>query len=75
MKNNKVTIIAEIGVNHNGSIHVAKQLINVAKKSGADYVKFQSFKAKNMVRIKTKIAKYQSKNLGKIPLREILSIY
>ena len=65
MKNNKVKIIAEIGVNHNGSIHVAKKLINVAKKSGADYVKFQSFKAENMVRAKTEIAKYQKKNLGK----------
>tara|TARA_B100000029_G_scaffold325856_1_gene318345 strand:+ start:514 stop:1527 length:1014 start_codon:yes stop_codon:yes gene_type:complete len=65
MKNIKVKIIAEIGVNHNGSIHVAKQLINVAKKSGADYVKFQSFKAENMVRLKAKAAKYQSKNLGK----------
>ena len=65
MKNNRVKIIAEIGVNHNGSIHIAKKLINVAKKSGADYVKFQSFKAENVVRIKTKIAKYQSKNLGK----------
>ena len=65
MRNNRATIIAEIGVNHNGSIHVAKKLINVAKKSGADYVKFQSFKAENMVRSKTKIAKYQSKNLGK----------
>ena len=62
MKKNKITIIAEVGVNHNGNIKIAKKLINVAKKSGADYVKFQSFKAKNLVRKNTKTVKYQTKN-------------
>ncbi|MBT6112273.1 MAG: hypothetical protein HOH03_01550 [Candidatus Marinimicrobia bacterium] len=38
-------IIAEAGVNHNGSIESAKKLIDVATESGANYVKFQTFKA------------------------------
>jgi N-acetylneuraminate synthase len=41
----RVFIIAEAGVNHNGSIHLAKQLIDVAKKCDADAVKFQTFRA------------------------------
>ncbi len=41
----KVIIIAEAGVNHNGDINQAKKLIDVAADAGADYVKFQSFKA------------------------------
>ena len=48
MKQNKVFIIAEAGVNHNGSIELAKKLINVASKCGADAVKFQTFKAENL---------------------------
>ena len=44
MKSNKVFIIAEAGVNHNGSINLAKKLIKVAVDSGADAVKFQTFK-------------------------------
>ena len=42
-KNNKVFIIAEAGVNHNGSLLVAKKLIKVASKIGADAIKFQTF--------------------------------
>ena len=42
MKKNKIIIIAEVGVNHNGNIKVAKKLIDIAKRSGADYVKFQT---------------------------------
>ena len=41
----KTLIIAEIGVNHNGSIKIAKKLIDVAKDCGADAVKFQTFTA------------------------------
>ena len=58
MKKNKTIIIAEIGVNHNGNINVAKKLINNAKKSGANYVKFQTFKAENLVRANTKTTQY-----------------
>ena len=56
---NKIFIIAEAGVNHNGSIDLAKELIDVAKASGADCVKFQSFKAKNLASRKASKAKYQ----------------
>ena len=38
---NKIYIIAEIGINHNGSLDIAKQLIDIAKVAGCDVVKFQ----------------------------------
>jgi len=41
----KTLIIAEAGVNHNGSMTIAKQLIDVAAFAGADYIKFQTFQA------------------------------
>ena len=62
MKFNKVFIIAEAGVNHNGSIDLAKKLIDVAAASGADAVKFQTFKAENLATKNAKKANYQ-KNL------------
>jgi N,N'-diacetyllegionaminate synthase len=43
LKKNKTIVIAEAGVNHNGNINLAKKLIDVASKAGADYVKFQTF--------------------------------
>jgi len=54
-----VFIIAEAGVNHNGSIQLAYELIDVASASGADAVKFQTFKAKNLVSINAQKAEYQ----------------
>jgi N,N'-diacetyllegionaminate synthase len=54
-----VFIIAEAGVNHNGSVELAKQLIDVASNSGADAVKFQTFKAENLVAKNTQKAEYQ----------------
>ncbi|MFX9188971.1 N-acetylneuraminate synthase family protein, partial [Acinetobacter baumannii] len=45
----EVYIIAEIGVNHNGSVELAKELILKAKESGADAVKFQTFKAEEVL--------------------------
>ena len=57
----KVIIIAEAGVNHNGSIKMAKQLIDVAVDSGADLVKFQTFKADSLVTKKADKADYQKK--------------
>jgi N,N'-diacetyllegionaminate synthase len=62
---NKVIIIAEAGVNHNGNINVAKQLIDVAVDAGADFVKFQTFKAKNLATKKAPKADYQEKTTGK----------
>lgn len=55
----KVFIIAEAGVNHNGSVDLAKRLIDVAYNSGADAVKFQTFKAKNLVSKNAQKADYQ----------------
>ena len=57
-----VFIIAEAGVNHNGSIELAKRLIDIASSSGADAIKFQSFKAKNLLTKSAKKANYQIKN-------------
>jgi len=54
-----VFIIAEAGVNHNGSIKLAKELIDVAVDSGVDAVKFQTFKAENLVSRTTEKADYQ----------------
>ena len=61
---NKVIIIAEAGVNHNGDIQIAKKLIDVAVDAGVDYVKFQTFKADNLVSKSAKKAKYQSININ-----------
>ena len=60
-----VFIIAEAGVNHNGSIDLAKKLIDVASASGADAVKFQTFKADNLATKKAQKAIYQKKNVDK----------
>jgi N,N'-diacetyllegionaminate synthase len=54
-----VFIIAEAGVNHNGSVDLAKKLIDVAANSGVDAVKFQTFKAENLVVKNTQKAEYQ----------------
>ena len=55
----KTIIIAEVGVNHNGNIEIAKKLIKKAAEAGADFVKFQTFKADSLVSKKAKKAKYQ----------------
>ena len=62
-RKNKTVIIAEAGVNHNGSIFLAKKLIDVASKAGADYVKFQTFDVDELILKNTKTAEYQKKNL------------
>ena len=59
MKKSIITIIAEAGVNHNGSIDTAKKMIDVAAEAGADYVKFQTFKAEKLVTRTAEKAKYQ----------------
>ena len=56
---NKIQIIAEIGVNHNGNLKLAYKLIDEAKKSGADIVKFQSFKTSLMITKNANKAIYQ----------------
>jgi N,N'-diacetyllegionaminate synthase len=61
---NKTLIIAEAGVNHNGSIETAKRLIDVAIVAGADYVKFQTFKAETLVTQTADKAEYQKELTG-----------
>ena len=61
----RIFIIAEAGVNHNGSIEIAKKLILEAKASGADAIKFQTFKAKNIVSESALKAEYQKKTTEK----------
>ena len=58
-------IIAEAGVNHNGSLEMAKQLVDKAVEAGVDYIKFQTFKASKLVTRTAKQAEYQQKNIGK----------
>jgi N,N'-diacetyllegionaminate synthase len=60
--NNKTLIIAEAGVNHNGEISLAKQLIDIAAQAGADIVKFQTFNADRIVTRTAKKANYQIKS-------------
>jgi N,N'-diacetyllegionaminate synthase len=56
---NKTFIIAEAGVNHNGSLKIAKQMIDVASTAGADAVKFQTFTAEKLVSRVAPKAEYQ----------------
>ncbi|WP_169752557.1 N-acetylneuraminate synthase [Campylobacter mucosalis] len=62
---NKVFIIAEAGVNHNGDIELAKKLIDVAVSAGADAVKFQTFKAKHSISKNASKADYQKQTTDK----------
>lgn len=63
MINNRVIIIAEAGVNHNGNYENAKKLISAAANAGADYVKFQTFKADKLVSKDAQKAEYQKNSL------------
>ena len=56
----KVLIIAEAGVNHNGSLKTAKQLVEVAAEAGANMVKFQTFSADRLVTTSARKADYQN---------------
>lgn len=57
-------IIAEAGVNHNGSLEIAKKLVDIAAESGADAIKFQTFKAEKVATGKAIKAEYQIRNTG-----------
>lgn len=58
----KTSVIAEIGVNHNGKISLAKKIILSAKKIGVKIVKFQFYKTENLILPNTPMASYQLKN-------------
>ena len=62
---NRVFILAEAGVNHNGDINLAKKLIDVAARAGANAVKFETFKAQNLVSKNAQKANYQKQNTDK----------
>ena len=72
--NKRTYIIAEAGINHKGSLKIAKKFISEAKKCGADAIKFQSFISEEVVTKDLDLAKYQKKNLKnkKIKMIEII---
>lgn len=59
-----VIIIAEVGVNHNGSFELAKKMVDAAKEAGVDYVKFQTFNPKKLVSKHAEKAEYQKETTG-----------
>lgn len=61
-----VIIIAEAGVNHNGDIEIAKRLVDAAKRSGADVVKFQTFNPDKLASRVAEMAEYQKENTGTV---------
>ena len=67
----KPYIIAEIGINHEGELKIAKKLIIQAKKSGADAVKFQVFNPKTLAIKKLKKSNFQKKNVGNTSLEKL----
>jgi N,N'-diacetyllegionaminate synthase len=59
-----ILIIAEAGVNHNGDLRTAKKMVDVAARSGANYVKFQTFNAEKLTTSDSKIASYQKSSVN-----------
>lgn len=62
--NKHIIIIAEAGVNHNGSLELAKKLVDEAKRAGADYVKFQTSTPEKVISVFAEQAEYQKNNTG-----------
>ena len=72
---NKVTVIAEAGVNHNGLLKNALKMVDVASKAGADYIKFQTFDPKSLANSNLGLAKYQKRIQDKIAILKCLVNY
>lgn len=68
----RVLIIAEAGVNNNGSLETAKKMVDTAKKCGADIVKFQTFAPHMLASKQAGIAEYQKRNIGKEESQECM---
>ena len=64
MPTSTLSIIAEAGVNHNGDLIMARELVHAAADAGADVIKFQSFKAEDLVIATADSAPYQQRNTG-----------
>ncbi len=75
MKNKKTFIIAEAGVNHNGDIRKALKLVDVAKKAGADAIKFQLYRIEEKISKIAFIHKYQKKNVGNKSMKQMAQRY
>ena len=70
--NDRVLIIAEAGVNHNGSLDIAMKLADTAKNCGADIVKYQTFNVSKLVSRHAQMADYQKKNMGTDDTQEMM---
>ena len=71
--NHNVIVIAEIGVNHNGSLDVAKELVDACSVAGANYAKFQTFRASELASPDAPLAEYQRNSFGGSGQQDLLA--